>query len=60
MASLKYLRSLSGVNKDGGKVYTTILMGHSLPPKKIKDCMHKWAAADNHFCFEQTVQAKKL
>jgi hypothetical protein len=60
MASRKYLRSLSGVNKDGGKVYTTILIGHSLPPKESQDCMRKWATTDNHFFFKQTVQAKKL
>jgi hypothetical protein len=60
MASRKYLRSLSGVNKDGGKVFTSILIGHNLPPKEIQDCMRDWAVADDHFFFQHTVQAEQV
>jgi hypothetical protein len=60
MASRKYLRSLSGVNKEGGKVFTTILIGHNLPPKEIQDCMRDWAIADDHFFFQRTVQAEQV
>jgi hypothetical protein len=60
MASRKYLRSLSGVNKEGGKIYTTILVGHDLPPKEIQDCMREWASVDDHFFFERTVQAEQV
>jgi hypothetical protein len=60
MASRKYLRSLSGVNKEGRKIYTMILIGHDLPPKEIQDCMREWASIDDHFFFERTVQAEQV
>jgi hypothetical protein len=60
MASRKYLRSLSGVNKEDGKIYTTILIGHDLPSKEIQDCMREWATAEDHFFFERTVQSEQV
>jgi hypothetical protein len=61
MASRKYLRSLSGVNKEGCKMYTTMLViGHELPSKEIQDCMREWASADNHYFFKCTIQAKQV
>jgi hypothetical protein len=52
MAAQKYLRSLSGINKTGRNVFTTIIIGHNLPSKEIQDCMRGWANADDHFFFE--------
>jgi hypothetical protein len=60
MASRKYLPSLSGVNKDGGKIYTTILIGHDLPPKEIQECMRSWAQAEDHFFFPRTIQLEQV
>jgi hypothetical protein len=60
MASCKYLRSLSGVNKEGGKIFITILVGHDLPPKEIQECMRSWAQAEDHFFFPRTVQSEQV
>jgi hypothetical protein len=60
MASRKYLHSLLGINKEGGKIYTMIHIGHDLPPKEIQECMREWASTKDHFFFEQTVQAEQV
>jgi hypothetical protein len=59
MASRKYLRSLSGVNKEGGKIYTTILIGHDLQPKEIQDCMREWASTEDLFFLNEQRRPNK-